>query len=99
MDRKIIVQVYQSTNGNKWDCRDGWDDNNPALGSWFGVKTNDVGRVVELNLDSNNLRGKKSVTYKETVFGTCVALSTTCYPCFETIPPGHLLQSSFFKIS
>ena len=72
-DRKIIVQLYQSTNGNNWYRQDGWDDNDLDLGSWFGVKTNDEGQVVELNLGNNNLRGKKSVTCKETVFGTCEA--------------------------
>ncbi|CAN0241915.1 unnamed protein product, partial [Ascophyllum nodosum] len=57
MDREILVKLYWSTNGDNWDRRDGWLDNTLNLGSWFGVKTNDEGRVVELNLSSNNLRG------------------------------------------
>ncbi|CAN0423431.1 unnamed protein product [Ascophyllum nodosum] len=43
-DRKIIVHLYRLTTGNSRD------DNNLDLGSWFGVKTNDEGRVVELKL-------------------------------------------------
>ena len=63
-DRKSIVQLYQSTNEDSWYRKDGWDDNNLDLESFFGVKINDEGRVVELYLISNNLQGKKSVTYK-----------------------------------
>ncbi|CAM9834167.1 unnamed protein product, partial [Ascophyllum nodosum] len=56
-DRKSIVQLYQSTNEDSWYREDGWNDNNLDLESCFGVKTNDEGRVVELNLSSNNLQG------------------------------------------
>ncbi|CAN0180143.1 unnamed protein product, partial [Ascophyllum nodosum] len=45
-DRKILVHLYRLTTGNSWD------DNNLDLGSCFGVKTNDEGRVVELKLRS-----------------------------------------------
>ena len=67
MDREILVNLYRSTNGDSWSCRDGWLNNTLNLGRWFGVRTNDEGRVVELNLNRNNLRGKlpeKSVAYK-----------------------------------
>ena len=57
-DRKILVHLYRLTTGNSWD------DNNLELGSWFGVKTNDEGRVVELKL-RNKGKDEKSVTNKQ----------------------------------
>ena len=57
-DRKILVHLYRLTTGNSRD------DNNLHLGSWFGVKTNDEGRVVELKLH-NKVKGEKSVTKKQ----------------------------------
>ena len=57
-DRKILVHLYRSTTGNRWD---GYNLN---LERWFGVKTNDEGRVVELNLLRNKVKGEKNVTKK-----------------------------------
>ena len=54
-DYEILADFYKSTNGTKWMKNDGWlsTDSN----AWHGVTLNERGRVVELNLDSNNLTG------------------------------------------
>ena len=46
-NRKEILQVT-----------DGWRSSKP-LSEWYGVTTNEEGRVIGLNLDRNDLAGKR----------------------------------------
>ena len=56
-DRDILVEFYRATGGDEtWWSRDGWLSEEP-LETWYGVSTDSDGRVVELNLAGNNLRG------------------------------------------
>lgn len=55
-DRDILVVLYRSTGGADWRRNDGWDTD-AALSSWYGVKLNDRGHVVELSLKYNNIQG------------------------------------------
>ena len=55
-DRDALVALHRSTGGLGWSNRDGWLTDAP-LGDWFGVRTDDSGRVVGLDLGGNNLSG------------------------------------------
>ncbi|CAM9583263.1 unnamed protein product [Ectocarpus sp. 4 AP-2014] len=55
-DREALVALYGVTGGANWTNNENWitiDD----LSQWHGVRINDDGRVVRLQLFSNNLRG------------------------------------------
>ena len=55
-DREILVEFYQVTGGPSWLQDDGWLSEEP-LGAWYGVTTNDAGKVTELSLQNNGLTG------------------------------------------
>ncbi len=55
-DREILEVLYKATGGDGWTRRDGWLTGAP-LGDWHGVMTDGEGRVLELALSGNNLRG------------------------------------------
>ena len=56
-DREILEALYDATRGEEWAQRDGWLTGAP-LGDWHGVTTDGAGRVDELALYGNNLRGR-----------------------------------------
>ena len=52
----MLLALYRATNGREWTRNTNWDT--PAsLDTWYGVTTNDDGRVTALHLDNNNLHG------------------------------------------
>ena len=55
-DRAALVALYNATNGANWDDNDNWLSAKP-LGEWDGVATNAQGRVIQLYLQYNNLKG------------------------------------------
>ena len=56
-DRNILIALYNATGGANWTNNANWLSDRP-LGEWHGVTTDDEGRVTELRLESNNLKGK-----------------------------------------
>ena len=56
-DRKTLVALYNATNGDNWGNNYNWLSDRP-IGEWWGVTTDDSGRVIELQLDVNELRGE-----------------------------------------
>ena len=56
-DRAALVALYSATGGSNWVNRANWLSDQP-LGEWYGVVTDDSGRVVELRLRNNNLNGQ-----------------------------------------
>ena len=56
LDRGVLVTFYQATAGENWTRNDNWLSDAP-VGEWFGVETDDRGRVTDLNLQSNNVSG------------------------------------------
>lgn len=56
-DREILHALYEAAGGEQWTRRDGWLTDTP-LEEWYGVKTDGEGRVVELALWGNDLRGR-----------------------------------------
>ena len=55
-DRAALVALYNATNGANWQNRTNWLSEEP-LGEWYGVVTNESGRVRELGLEDNGLAG------------------------------------------
>ena len=56
LEREALVKLYNATDGENWSNKDGWLSERP-LGAWYGVRTNENGRVKKLILHENNLRG------------------------------------------
>ena len=62
-DRAALVALYRATGGSGWannQRNDGkWlvDDPNSSISEWYGVTTDDNGRVTKLELQGNNLVG------------------------------------------
>ena len=55
-DRDVLLVLYRSTDGPNWRNNTNWGTD-AALSDWYGVTANDEGRVLELELFENNLRG------------------------------------------
>lgn len=55
-DRRALEDLYRATGGREWYESRNWLTDEP-LRSWHGVFTNHAGRVIQLNLQGNNLRG------------------------------------------
>ena len=55
-DREALVALYNATGGPNWTDNTNWLSDEP-LGSWYGVTTDESGRVTELDLFSNQLNG------------------------------------------
>ena len=56
IDRIALTQLFEATGGSSWKKSTGWGTSRP-LEHWHGVTVNDAGRVIELNLVVNNLKG------------------------------------------
>ncbi len=52
----MLVTFYHATGGDNWTNNDNWLSDAP-IGTWYGVTTDGIGRVVELGLAYNNLLG------------------------------------------
>ena len=56
-DREVLETLYRSAGGPEWHANDGWMTDSP-LGEWYGVSTDDQGRVTNLALGYNGLTGE-----------------------------------------
>ena len=56
-DRAALVALYNATDGSNWVNNTNWLTDRP-MGAWYGVTTDDDGRVTELDLHGNELRGQ-----------------------------------------
>ncbi len=56
-ERGALVALYEATDGANWVESDNWLTNEP-LASWSGVVTDSNGKVSELNLAVNGLKGQ-----------------------------------------
>ena len=57
VDRTALLALYNATGGAKWTNNTNWLTSR-ALSTWYGVTTDSQGRITELNLTSNQLKGK-----------------------------------------
>ena len=55
-DRDVLEILYDRARGDGWSDATNWLTDEP-LSEWAGVETDDSGRVVELSLRNNNVRG------------------------------------------
>ena len=55
-DRENLVRFYEALRGDGWTENENWNSPEP-LDQWFGVETDEDGRVVSLRLSENNLSG------------------------------------------
>ena len=62
-DRDVLVALYLATDGDKWTNNDNWLSDAP-LGTWYGVTTDESGRVIKLVLWFNNLSGTKVAQFR-----------------------------------
>ena len=56
VDRDALETLFLSTGGDSWESKRYWDTN-AELSTWQGVKVDEDGRVVQLDLYGNNLQG------------------------------------------
>ena len=57
VDRTALLALYNATGGDNWLENANWLTSG-ALSTWYGVTTNSQGRITELNLTHNQLKGK-----------------------------------------
>ena len=56
-DRAALVALYEATDGPNWTNNTKWLSEAP-LGEWYSVTTDSSGRVIELDLQGNQLSGE-----------------------------------------
>ena len=56
-DRAALTALYEATDGPNWIKNEGWLTNGPLL-DWYGVLTDESGRVGQLSLRDNDLTGE-----------------------------------------
>ena len=56
-DREALVALYNATDGPNWASNENWLSDAP-IGEWYGVRTDDNGRVTWLFLYENRLSGE-----------------------------------------
>ena len=55
-DRAALVALYNATDGDNWKNNTNWLSDR-SLGGWYGVRSDDRGRVTVLSLEMNRLSG------------------------------------------
>lgn len=54
--RDALIKFYEATNGDEWTNNTNWLSTKP-LSEWYGIKTDQDGKVRYISLHSNNLKG------------------------------------------
>ena len=70
--RAALIAFYMATDGENWSIGRSWLSDAP-LGEWYGVRTDSNGRVTQLDLSGNQLRGNLppeigSLTHLQSLF-------------------------------
>ena len=55
-DMRALITLYEALGGNNWQDNTNWLSTEP-FHTWYGVETNDIGRITRLRLDRNELTG------------------------------------------
>ncbi|CAM9463368.1 unnamed protein product, partial [Ectocarpus sp. 4 AP-2014] len=95
-DRAALVALFYASGGDNWTRKSNWCTS-AKLGTWEGVKVNEQGRVVELDLSDNNLRGAIPVELGK--LGALRNLSLAWNKLSGPIPPDLGNLSSLEKLS
>ena len=56
-DRAVLIVLYEATDGDNWYDNTNWLSSTYPLAQWYGVDTDDEGRVTSLDLNWNGLTG------------------------------------------
>jgi hypothetical protein len=56
---EALQEIFNVTGGSNWKDKTGWMSR-ASLSEWRGVKIDESGQVIELDLRGNNLQGKPS---------------------------------------
>ena len=56
-DQAALMALYNSLGGASWTTKTNWGSTTELIGTWYGVMTDSSGRVTDLDLPGNNLRG------------------------------------------
>ena len=56
-DRENLEILFEATGGPNWTNNENWRTDAP-LGDWYGIEVDDQGRVIDLDLRENGLRGR-----------------------------------------
>ncbi|CBJ28475.1 Hypothetical leucine rich repeat protein (Partial), partial [Ectocarpus siliculosus] len=83
-DRAALVALFRSTGGTLWKHNAYWDTD-AKLSQWYGVYVNQDGRVKELRLSRNNLKG--ILILLRTFLSMPAALLTVCLAFVQS--PSH----------
>lgn len=83
-----LVDLFNATNGPGWTNRDGWLAPESAPCAWYGV-TCAAGRVVEVRLPANNLRGSLPAALGR--LSAVTVLDLRANALFGPIPPSICL--------
>ncbi|TGG91235.1 MAG: hypothetical protein ERJ67_08270 [Aphanocapsa feldmannii 277cV] len=80
-DRDVLMDLYNAINGHNWKRKTNWGSDAP-ISKWEGVNTDSSGRVMELNLQENQLTGMIPAA-----LGSLKKLKGTSKNCsMETLP-------------
>ncbi|WP_281309719.1 leucine-rich repeat domain-containing protein [Flavobacterium flavigenum] len=55
-EKDALLALYNSTNGNSWTNKTGWDFSTPVTSGWYGITVTN-GHVTAIILNNNNLVG------------------------------------------
>ena len=58
MDKEALLAIFDATDGNNWRRNEEWVGSFKPIGEWYGVTTDDDGRVTALHLSTNRLSGE-----------------------------------------
>lgn len=75
-DRDALVALYNATNGANWTNNDNWLFNEP-IGNWYGVDTDGNGRVIRLDIHSNQLPARYRKSWMTWPNWNCCSSTTT----------------------
>lgn len=55
-EREILIEFYNATGGDNWTNNTNWCTDEP-LDTWYGIRTDNEGKVWDISLSDNNLTG------------------------------------------
>jgi len=97
-DKEALIKLYESTNGENWTNKGGWNTDVP-LSEWEEVTVDEEGRVIMLDLQSNNLTGPIPASLGQLT--ALEELNLNCNQLTGTIPTelGNLTALTWLDLS
>ena len=97
LDRYILTELYRLKDGPFWLIDTNWLSDE-SLGDWYGVSTDENGRVIGLNLSDNGLRG--AISSGLSSLSNLTELNLGNNQLTGTIPPelGNLSRLKFLDL-